>query len=446
MSRASRCVVVLAGLASMVLSGASAAGERAYVTWAVVPCGKAAAPGLADLVSVELQRIGGVELVEREQLKLVADELSLQAMLGAKDAASRARACKLLEADALVLLQEGGSGDRKHVKLLISESKYGARLRVSHIPYAVGTLDALVALIVSEVRDVLAKFPKGIERMVAVPAFVSRDLVHRYDRLQDGFAYIIQMAFASLPGTAVIEVEEAHHIRRERALSAEGPAKAPVPLVVYGEYQVAGAIVAETPRVNLWLSVRDAKSVLQSIEKEGLTLEDAAGFLRTDAVPLIVRAAPLGARPLLSSKELFTALNARADTFSKLGAWEQAFGLREAAVLVEPEDTEHRCLLVREYCRVIRSAFPKDIRCRRGEEPFESLCRKRVDKWLLCLEHLEYVIRSGQITRRPALEHTALVLRSVNPMMTRYSIHMAGAERAKREFLTAVYPLILNLP
>ncbi|GAG51428.1 unnamed protein product, partial [marine sediment metagenome] len=112
-----------------------------------------------DLLTAELAKKRGIELVERDQLRLLLKEFKLTDALGAVDVQTRLRIGKLLKADALVILSRdsrtvaiperppGGQGSaaevrrattgtgtgkvqeevRDFVKVVISDCRHGAR-------------------------------------------------------------------------------------------------------------------------------------------------------------------------------------------------------------------------------------------------------------------------------------------------------------------------------
>jgi len=97
--------------------------------------------GLSDLLTVQLQERPGVELVERDLLKKVFDEVALTMMLGADQTENRRKAGALLKADMLVLLSLEKAEDKKNVRLVISDCSSGARLRIGWVPFDRSKLD-----------------------------------------------------------------------------------------------------------------------------------------------------------------------------------------------------------------------------------------------------------------------------------------------------------------
>jgi hypothetical protein len=71
---------------------------------------------------------------------------------------------------------------------------------------------------VARIRTVRAQFAGGLQRVIAVPPFVSRSLVHDLNYLQRHLAQVLEGSLSALPGTAVFEMEEVHAIGRELAI------------------------------------------------------------------------------------------------------------------------------------------------------------------------------------------------------------------------------------
>ena len=113
-------------------SGAETAAQQrpAWHRWAIIASQDLQADGLPDLLTAELSRLGGLELVERERLDLAAKELEVAACFGSAAAGQRLRLGQWLKADGLLLLSIEQREQKKYVKVVISDCVYGARLRV----------------------------------------------------------------------------------------------------------------------------------------------------------------------------------------------------------------------------------------------------------------------------------------------------------------------------
>ena len=163
-------------------------------------------------------------------------------MLGADQVENRRQAGVLLKADMLVLLSlEEAKSKKPTVKIVISDCSNGARLRIGWIPFNKDELENSCRDLTKIVHNTLKRFKDGVKQIVGVSHLVSRNLVHDYDHLQAGYAYLLQNALSSSPGVAVIEVEEARSIRHESELAGDIKSGRVVPLFVEGEFRMQRA-------------------------------------------------------------------------------------------------------------------------------------------------------------------------------------------------------------
>ena len=93
---------ILAGVCFQLFVGATiiyANDDHPLRRWAVLASEELQQAGLSELVTAELSKAKGVELVEREQLAVATKELDLSALLGSANAAGRLKLGRLLKAD-----------------------------------------------------------------------------------------------------------------------------------------------------------------------------------------------------------------------------------------------------------------------------------------------------------------------------------------------------------
>lgn len=410
-------------------------------TWAVISSAKIQKAGLTDLLTAALSREKGIKLVERDRLRLVAKELALSKMLGSSGVAQRAGAGRILKADALILLTDETKDGKNFVRLVISDCRCGARLRVDYLPFVPEKIKPLTGKLLGLINETRSRFPSGIKHVFGVPHFVSRNLVHDYDHLQAGFANLLGNALASMPGVAVIETEEAHRIRREINLTDGADVEHIVPLFIEGEFKVLRPAKAKGLAVTFSLKITDGARTVKTISPKTMKLSKAGVFLREDVPRQILQLRKNHVKSLSVDRQ-FAALVSRADTFAKLGFWKDATGLREAALLLRPDTTEQRILTIKETCWIVTAGWPRGTVCEPGREPYESICRSRLARRRRALGHLEYLIRNRQVSLPAATKLAHEILhsrRSGNPKLLKQE------ERHKKAFLKNVFPLILNL-
>lgn len=349
-------IVVLAALSSAV----AAAGEEVpgLRSWAVLASATTQQSGVSDLVAVELSRVEGVQLVEREQWGKIAEELELSAMFGAKATAGRLALGKRLKADALILMDQATQDGKPVLRVAVLDCRYGARLRMAWFPWSDGGAEAAVKEVVALALEARSQFARGIRRVIGVSPMVSKNLGHQYDHLQSGYAHLLENALMGTPGVAVLEIEEAHAVAEELASAGAEVRGRRVPLFVEGEFEMASGGGAKVPRVSVRILIRDGRRVLKTIGPAEMEMGAVAGALTTTVAREVLRAAESGDQAPASPEEQGKLLGNRGGRFEKVGMWDEAAGLREAAILIRPDDLEQRLTLIADYRQAIqRSRF-----------------------------------------------------------------------------------------
>ena len=134
------------GIIAVLLSGslpAIGAEGDSFHHWAILAAPEMRESGVSDLLTAQLTA-EKVELVEREQLAAVTREIELSKLLGADAAAQRLKVGQLAKADALVLLSLVEHDKKKFVKLVISDCRYGSRLRLDHFPFSTANVGSTI--------------------------------------------------------------------------------------------------------------------------------------------------------------------------------------------------------------------------------------------------------------------------------------------------------------
>ncbi|HET6430145.1 MAG TPA: hypothetical protein VFJ30_17145, partial [Phycisphaerae bacterium] len=418
-----------------------AAEEDALGRWAVIAAPALRQSGLADLVNAGLGRQPGITLVERDRLDAVFKEVTLAQMLGATGAGRRAEAGRILQADALVLLAEAGDGGQ--IEMVISDTRCGARLMVRHVPYDPRDPKPAAEELTAAIQATGKRFAGGIKRVLGMSHFINRSLLHDHDYLQAGYANLLAGALEAGAGVAVVETDEAHRIRQELALGGGADVRRFVPLLVEGEYRILAGDKTTGPQVQLSLKLRDANEAVVSLTPRPMALSAAAEYLRTTAAWNLL---DNGAAPAngFSADRQFAALVARADAFARLGSWDDSLGLREAAVLLAPDNADQRVWIIRQTCRRVTLDWAA------GEtSPPERFRQARLRRLALRrrgFDHLTWLIRNRRIPGGEAIDLTEELIRSIYTVRATFSQTLTDEEKHKKRFLSEVYPLILDLP
>ncbi|MBC8870639.1 MAG: hypothetical protein H8E44_14545 [Planctomycetes bacterium] len=457
---------LLVGLFSMPLTPCAWAGADQLAPdgldrWAVVCSADVRKTGIGDLLTARLSEVAGIKLVERERLDEALREFELGLLSRDEKASDRVRLGRLLGADALLLLSRVRGEKQEFVQVAVSDCRHGARLRTEHFPCSEDAR-ALAEKIVQMVGEIREHFASGVSTIVGVSPFVSKSLVHDYDRLQAGFAHLLQDALASAPGVAVIEVEEARAIRRELSLGSDGRVERVVPVLVEADFAASRSAPDKEVRIAFEIRILQASDTPKVVRSSTLALSQTPRYLTTDVPGLVLEEVTAKKQRPLSAQQQASWLIDRADTFARLGTWEHAIGLREAALLLKPDDTDLRLQLVGEYRRQAtrRIGEAAELGDWKLDHPLiRAAIQGRVDAYRAGLSHLEYLIRNRRIPAMRAVEladryrsHCFLysipfVTGTVNGEYRRVGqIELEQAEEAQRRFLFEVLPQVPALP
>jgi hypothetical protein len=374
--------------------------------------------GLSDLLTVRLQDLPGVELVERDLLRKVLDEVTLSMMLGADQSENRRNAGALLKADMLVLLSLEKAADEKRVRVVISDCSSGARLHIGWVLFDSRYTQGACRDLTTIVGETLGRFSSGVKQIIGVSYFASRNLIHDYDHLQGGYANLLGNALSTVPGIAVIEIEEARAIRLEETLAGNMRVKRLVPLFVEGEFKVQNPGSDRQGKVHITVNLSDSTGLIKQIERKDLSMIQVTEFIIGDMRQEILTLSKTPSSKMLDKEKQFMRLVASASEFATVGAWKHSVGLREAAVLLKPDSVEQRVRLIFEYCRISKS--------RHG------------------FEHLEHMIFNQMIDIDKAIRLSKRLLNELE--RKEFYRQLSQTEKSyRRDFLQTVYLEILKL-
>jgi len=389
--------------------------------WAVIASPNVARHGLPDLITVVLSEDSSLELVEREELAATTRELELAAYLGPGAGRQRLQLGQLLKADALVLLslesppaEAAGDNTSEFLKLIIAECRSGTRLTIDYLPYDRQKLDELAKQCTQNVNETRRRFAKGIERTISVTQFLSKNFAHDYDHLQSGYAGLLANALTAFPGVAVIEIEEARAIAAELKRSGNDLAERVVPLTVTGEFEVSKPkSVDGKPTIDLVVELSRGGKIVGRGVLDDRPLEDVPGLLRDKLARAIIQRSSTSGGPIFSNDEQYALLVQCADTFAGVGGFEESTALREAALLLKPNELEQKLTLISEYQRGLRArsretwsqlvAERNDTSARPEDAKYWDAAHDGHMKILRVLaHHIEEVIRRRQVNAREA--------------------------------------------
>lgn len=382
----------------------------AHTRWAIVSSSEQRATGVADLLTAELSRQEGIELVDRDAIRTVLKELELTAVFGSKAAAQRLELGRILQADALVLLAGEQQGQRSFVRLVVSDCRLGARLHVGYLSADSQSLEQIASQCAEWVRRVRQRYAGGVRRIVAVAPLVSENLTHDYDYLETAYARLLQSSLLSMPGVAVLEIEEARHIAEELQKAGERIGDRVVPLMISGRFKMSTPSLEANTRVRFWLQMTSGQDQHSRLESGELGWSEAVTYLARTATLEIARV--LGhqaqndhprAKPLLANEQSALLL-AQAAVFSELGQWQRAADLREAALLLAPDLHQQRLNLIADYAQALRDRIgSRDHEGRPlTRSQMDRQSEERQTQWRAMLLQVERVIRDRQVNPREA--------------------------------------------
>ncbi len=369
--------------------------------WAIVASADVQKTGLADLVLAEASKLERIEFVERDALDRVVKELELESLAGSGGVSQRMNAGRALRADALVLLTSVSKAESSRLRVVVCDARQGTRLATFETEVEKASLDRTAKSVVAEIARVRDHFADGVRLVVGVTPFVSRNLEHRHDHCQSRFAELLANSLTSQRGVAVIEVEEARAILKERALHAEEAVTRRVPFIVSGQFRMTSRDGASEPDVELTIELTSAKSV-QKLPVRTIELSRTPQWLVGDLSLELLKTSGGTFEPLDAETQQ-VALIRQANSFSQLGDWRRSLGLREAALVLDPVNAEQRVRLIldyqvcftRDFARLWSYQVPPDERA--------LLIEQATDQFITAQEHLEYVIRNRQISHGEAV-------------------------------------------
>jgi hypothetical protein len=380
--------------------------------WAVLVSKDLRQTGLDDLLTVELSKAKDIELVERAEHAAITRELELEAMLGSGEVSDRLKLGRLLKADALLMISRQVRDKKPVICVVIAECDYGTRLCLEYREDITDRGNELVRDIVGIVQATRRRFAGGIRQIVGVTHFVSKNLTHDFDYYQAGFAHLLESALIAPPGVAVIETEEARAISEELQAMGDQARGRVVPVMVQGEFETVSTDTPGEVKIILVVHVSRGGQAAEEVRRDGLSSRQVVEFLTRELPRKIAHVAESPSAVSLPEAEQATLLKAQASQFSKLGFWTDAIGLREAALLLTPDDIQTRLGLIDDYHRWHEAlslqewmVFCHQFWAERHERALEKyrpawdpMHAVQYERLLGMARHVEYVVRSRKLS------------------------------------------------
>lgn len=444
----------------LLLPQVSACGaDQTLQKWAVMATEEVVASGLTDLLTVSLSQHEFVQLVERERLEAAMQELELSSLVRADRVGERLRLGRILKANALMVLSFEETQEKRRLQVVVCDADLGVRLWDGHFVFTddkdVEQLARHCAAVVDEVRQ---RFAGGIQHIIAVPTFLSEDFEHDFDYLQSHCSNLVRNSLKAHAGVTVVEIEEARAILQELENTLSSGLDRPASSVVRATYRVADSSGSNSEhRVHLKIDLLHGNEQEEQIEKP-LAIDALGPWLVQEFTKQLLSVSRKQL-PVLSPESQIEILVRHAQRFAELGNWEQSISLREAALVLDPNNAMQRALLISEYQHRFLKAINANWAKAKFAKPLPPETRERelqlaAHDYCVGLDHLAYLVRSRLIHRVDAIgmlgRHTwykpPYTIGAALPRDPLKFEALQAACVAQREFLRDVYPLAMKLP
>lgn len=441
----SMLVFAMSGVAFGTLQGSDVSH---FDRWAIVCSDEIAQSGVADLLTETLGQRKGIRLVERDQIVHVLEEQKLAAISSASGSSKRVSLGRLQNADALVVLRAGV--DPSSLQAILCDCTQGARLSILAIDRFERDVEATVDYIASECVRVKRQYSGGIEVLIAVTPFLSKNLDRTYDDCQTQWSRLLANLLMLQPGVVVLEVEEVNHILREQALSKSKPDRHGLPVIVKGVFRM-NPPDSGNPIVQIGAELLLGESKSKRIAKV-IPMSQCDIWIANELTRSILDHTHPGAATLSQNEELF-ALGERAKRFSELGDLEISISLRQAALARGNQSPQLRAQLINDCQRLMATQFDRVWSGRNVQDQTEAF-QRALGLYDEAMKQIEYLVRNRKIGREEAAE---LFRRQRYEGTGAYHSHtpdrpaeqrglFARMLRIEREFLLNIVPAILRLP
>jgi hypothetical protein len=346
---------------------------------------------VGPLLEEQLAKNTQITWVERDLLNAILQEVALQKAFGPTEGAQRVALGAQLKADVLVLLRavdppeptaKGARPRPKNLEVVVCETHDGLRLAITTQPGSDDPQADAMAL-VPLVTRAIERLSQRVTMVCAVPPLVSSDLFYDFDYLKTALAKVVEASLLDQPHVLVVELAEAESISRELALGGASSLRHSLPFYLLGEYRNSGRDANR--RISISLRLRHGEQELGTAAAVDLTPATAPDFMLKSANGLLSKvdaARLLPADPAVEAQQL--AEHAR--LLMRLGSWNDAMPLVEAALLLNPARNDILADAV-QISGAIASGFSSD--------PSKvEISRRALRQYRRGLQHIEGFVRA----------------------------------------------------
>lgn len=367
--------------------------------------------GWGDLLMARLSNNPKISLVERDVLGKALDEVELKELLG--DRKKRSHFGEIAGADFLVLMSIADN----RARLVVCDTHLGVTLQDQSITTAEQPQEKVLGVLADTTLQTIHSFADGIKQVVAVPDFLCRDLTFDFTYPQADYAKLLQSAYRQIPGLAIVAIEEAKAIAAERDVAGLGQKERIVSVFIEGEYRTKRDLQSGGVSVELTLRARDAAKVLMERNLPSVPTSQAGRELMSVFAKDLAALTQTG-ETKIDDPSQYRMLIERADEFSIIGEFLHSTELREAALLLKPDDDDQRVRLTREYIRYNfrpyePSAWPKGAKADANNPLWLAASEQTISNWKRSLHHCEYLVLNRRISREEATDLSKAAIFSI---------------------------------
>lgn len=397
----------------------------------------------SDLLMTHLSESPSVALLERSNLGKALDEIDIKELLS--DPKKRSRFGEIAGADFLVLM----SVVEMRARLIVCDTKLGVTLQDQSIVIVDHPKKDDLEILANITLQTIGAFSGGIKQVVAVPDFVCRDLTFDYTYLQSDYAELLRSAYRQIPGLAIVAIAEAKAIATERDLTAITQKDRFVSVFIEGEYRTKRDLKTGEVSVEIILRASDSAKVLLEKKLPSVSTSQAGLQIMSVFTKDLSKLGQSGKTEIDETTQHRILLK-RADEFATIGEFVRSTELREAALLLKPDDDEQRIKLVREYARHNRSPFeysnwPKGVKFDENNPLWLEAFNRSVSDWKRSLQHCEYLVLNRRLSREEATDLAYGAIYSITGVRPGASERLGDCETLKKDFVRHVFSRIAYL-
>jgi hypothetical protein len=448
------------------------ADKQAPLRWAIISNLSSKHAPAVDLLSAKLSGLPEFALVERDEVKAAYQEAEVRALAAVVPAATakRNQLGGQLSADVLMIVDEVAvpkidepqelappatsrppktSGQTGQViRVTICDVRSGARLFIDGVPKSGLNVEQISDRLVEIGQRARLRLAGGLRYVVAVSPFVSQDLVRDFDSFQATLPHLLEVAFAEMPGVAVIEREEGQAIWQELADRPNSSPVRIVPLIVEGEFKSISNSDPQKPTVRVTVTCRRPGAEPRIFKSDSISAAELPPWLASLPRQAIDNASAEKSLAAFNAQEQFTRLSSRAEGFGAVGEWYHAMGLRQAALMLRPMDSENRLKLIGDQRALLStiaiSALPAADWLPKEED---SRLRKLLAIYRDQLANVDFLIRNSQVGKRRAsgLIQGWHAFRNLHKKAACNEL-MREAEQERKEMLSSIALKLFELP